>query len=73
MIFYPIENFSLFWAQKTYFRTGRHKNKENRLFYFGLRILLPIQLQLLDIENPKNPKIDAPYCAWKSHLRLGKV
>jgi uncharacterized pyridoxamine 5'-phosphate oxidase family protein len=34
--------------------------KEKRLFYFGLRNLLPIQIQLLDTENPKNPKIDLP-------------
>jgi hypothetical protein len=39
------------------FRTGRHQNKEKLLFYFGLRILLPIQIQQLDIENPNNPKI----------------
>jgi hypothetical protein len=45
--------FSLFWAQKkTLFRAGKHENKEKRLFFFGLRILLPIQIQLLDIENP---------------------
>jgi hypothetical protein len=30
------------------------------LFYVILRILLPIQIQLSDIENPKNPKIDSP-------------
>jgi hypothetical protein len=46
-------NFSLFWAKKTLFRAGRHENKEKRLFYFGLRILLPIQIQLLEIENKK--------------------
>jgi hypothetical protein len=38
---------------------GRRENEEKRLFYFGLRILLPIQIHLLDIENPKN---DSPYC-----------
>jgi hypothetical protein len=43
--------FSLFWR--------RQENKENRLFYFGL--LLPIQIQFLKIENPKNPKIDSTY------------
>jgi hypothetical protein len=42
---------SLFWAQKTNFRTGRHENKEKRLFYFGL---LPMKIQLWKIENPKN-------------------
>jgi hypothetical protein len=55
-------DFSLFWASKTDFRKGRHENKEKRLFYFGLRILLPIQIQLLEIENPKNPKVDSPKC-----------
>jgi hypothetical protein len=34
--------FSLFWAEKTHFREGRHENKEKRLFYHGLRILWPI-------------------------------
>jgi hypothetical protein len=47
---------SLFGPQK---RTGRHANKEKRLLHFG-RILLPIQIQLLATENPKNPKIDSP-------------
>jgi hypothetical protein len=32
---------------------GRHENNEKRLFFFGLRILLPIHNQLLEIENPK--------------------
>jgi hypothetical protein len=36
------------------------KIKKNAFYYFGLRILLPIQIQLLDIEIPKNPKIDFP-------------
>jgi hypothetical protein len=26
-----------------------------------LPLLLPIQIQLLEIENPKNPKIASPY------------
>jgi hypothetical protein len=52
-------NFSLFWAQKAYFRAERYENKEKCIFYFGLRILLSVQIQLLDIENPK---IDSPYC-----------
>jgi hypothetical protein len=43
-------------------RAGKHENTEKLLYYFGLRILLPIQIQLLDIENPKHPKIDSPYC-----------
>jgi hypothetical protein len=42
-----------FWAQKTHFQAGRSKNKENRLLYFGLRILLTTQVQLLDIEKKK--------------------
>jgi hypothetical protein len=42
---------SLSWAKKTPFRAGRHENKEKSLFYFGLRIRLPIQIQLLDIEK----------------------
>jgi hypothetical protein len=53
-------NFSPFWALKTHFQVGRHENKVIRHFYFGLRILLPIQIQLLEIENPKKPKIDSP-------------
>jgi hypothetical protein len=48
---------------KTHLRTGRHENKEKKMiFYFGFRILSPIQIQSIDIENPKNPKIDFPYC-----------
>jgi hypothetical protein len=41
---------------QTHFWAGRHENKEKRLLYFGLTILLPIQIQLLDIENPKKSK-----------------
>jgi hypothetical protein len=37
------------------------KIKKNLLCYFGLRILLSIQIQLLDTENLKNPKIDSTY------------
>jgi hypothetical protein len=59
-MFDPIK-FSLFWAKETHLRTGRHANKEKRLCNFGVRILLPIQIQLLDIENPKNPTIDSHY------------
>jgi hypothetical protein len=40
---------------KTHFRVGRHE-----INYFGLQILLPIQIQLL--ENPKKPKIYSPNC-----------
>jgi hypothetical protein len=53
----------LFWAQKTPFRAGRHENKEKHSFYFGFRILMPIQILLLDIESPKNPKNGSLYCA----------
>jgi hypothetical protein len=44
------------------FRIGRHENKKKHLFYFGFRILLPIQIQLLEIENLKKstpPKEEA--------------
>jgi hypothetical protein len=37
----------------THFLIGRHENKEKRLFYVDLRNLLPIQIQLLEAENPK--------------------
>jgi hypothetical protein len=48
---------------KTHFRAGRDENKEKRLFYTGLRMLLSIQNQWLDtgIENPENPKIDSSH------------
>jgi hypothetical protein len=44
-----------FGVKKNRFRAGRHKNKGKRCFYFGLRIriLFPIKIQLLDIENLK--------------------
>jgi hypothetical protein len=38
-------DFYLFWAEKTHFHTERHENKEKRLFYFDLRILLPILIK----------------------------
>jgi hypothetical protein len=50
--------FLLFGAPKTDFRIKRYENKEARLCYFDLRILLPIQMQLVEIENPKKRKID---------------
>jgi hypothetical protein len=53
--------FTYLWAANTPFFIGRHENKENRSCYFGLRIFLTIQIQLLEIESPKNPKIDSPY------------
>jgi hypothetical protein len=40
--------------------------KKNAFFYFGLRILMPIQIQLLEIKNPRNPKIDSPYSCPES-------
>jgi hypothetical protein len=43
---------NIFGPKKPYFWAGRHENKEKRLFYFGLKILSPIQIQSLDIENP---------------------
>jgi hypothetical protein len=62
----------LFWSQKTHFRAGRHENKEKRLFYFGLRILLAaIQIQLLDIENPKNP--NCPYTVYRESVLYDPV
>jgi hypothetical protein len=51
--------FLLFWAPKIHFCIGRNENKEKFLDYFGLRMLLPIHIQLLNIENPKKPKIDS--------------
>jgi hypothetical protein len=51
--------FSHFCPKKNHFSVGRHENREKSLFYFLLRIVLLIQFQLLEIENPKNPKIDA--------------
>jgi hypothetical protein len=52
--------FALFWAPKSHLCRGRRENKEKRLFYFDLRTLLPIQIQLLDIENLIKPKLDSP-------------
>jgi hypothetical protein len=41
--------FFFFGGTKTHW-AGRHENKEKRLFYFGHRNILPIQIQLF--ENP---------------------
>jgi hypothetical protein len=41
---------------KNHLPAGRHENKGKHL-----RILLPIQIQLLDIENSKKAKIDSSY------------
>jgi hypothetical protein len=52
---YPIKRILLsLFCPKTYFRAGSHENKEKHLCYYGLGNLLPIQIQLLDIENPKH-------------------
>jgi hypothetical protein len=48
--------FSLFGVQKVHLREGRHESKEKYLVYFGLRIRLPTQFQLLGILL-KIPKI----------------
>jgi hypothetical protein len=53
-IFYTHE---FFLGPKPHFREGRHENKEKRLCYFGI---LPIQIQLFEIENPQNPKSTPP-------------
>jgi hypothetical protein len=45
--------FSLIWAPKSHFLLGRGENKEKLLLYFDLKVPLPIQIQLSDIENPK--------------------
>jgi hypothetical protein len=47
-VFGPIKGLFLFLASKTRCRTGRHEKKEKLLVFFGLRILFPIQIQLLD-------------------------
>jgi hypothetical protein len=35
----------------------QRREEEKRLFYYGLRIILPIQIQWKEIGNPKHPKI----------------
>jgi hypothetical protein len=42
------------------------ENKEKHLFFFDLYIFSPLQIQLLDIENPEIPKINSPIV----HIRL---
>jgi hypothetical protein len=49
--------FLFFGPQKTHSRVRRHENTGKHLFYFGLRIIVLIQIQLLEIENPKKSKI----------------
>jgi hypothetical protein len=43
-----------------HFRAGKRKKKEKRLYYFGVRSLVPIQIQLLDIENSKKIQTSTP-------------
>jgi hypothetical protein len=63
-----LSDFFSFLGLNTHFRAGRYENKEKRLFYFGLRILLPNQIQLLKIENKKIQNrlallcSELPYC-----------
>jgi hypothetical protein len=54
----------LFWASNTHFYIGRHKNKEKCLCCFGFRILLPIQIQLLEIEKPNKNRIPQLYIIY---------
>jgi hypothetical protein len=49
--------FTFFGTQELISAYRRHKHKEKRLF-FDLRMLLPIQIQLLGFENP--PKNQLP-------------
>jgi hypothetical protein len=64
--------YRLFW-RKTHFCIRRYENKEKTtFFYFDLRILLRIQIQLFDIIN--NPKIDSLYGAvFPTHCILWKI
>jgi hypothetical protein len=59
---------------KTHFCLSRHENKEKRRFHFDLRIPLPIQIQLLDFENPNSPKSTPLQCILhlrsQSHMRI---
>jgi hypothetical protein len=52
--------FSFVRAQKLISDIGIPENIEKRLFYFGLRIRLPIQIQLLEIETRKIQKSTPP-------------
>jgi hypothetical protein len=51
------------------FPAGRYENKEKSLFYFDLRILLPIEIQLLDT-GIENPKLNPPPPPPSAHLSL---
>jgi hypothetical protein len=50
-----------------------HSYAEIIFFYFGLGILLPIQIQLLEIENPKKLKLYSPlYIVDENHCKAYK-
>jgi hypothetical protein len=56
--------FFFFSGQKKLIPGQEDMKIKKNFFYFGFIILLPIQIQLLDIENPKYPtnlKIYSPY------------
>jgi hypothetical protein len=51
-------------TEKTVLPTQILKNLFNTfllLFYFSLKIIVPINRKLYQIENKKNPKFDSPY------------
>jgi hypothetical protein len=50
--------FSFFGPQNSFPLRKTKKNKEKRIFYIHLRILLPIHILLLKL---KQKKIDSPY------------
>jgi hypothetical protein len=58
--FSPFCDFLFVGSRKLISKREDMKIIKKCLFYFGLTIFLPIQIQLLDIEDPKNPKIDSP-------------
>jgi hypothetical protein len=45
-----------------------NQTEANKKFFYDLRILLPIPIQLLEIKNPNSPKIDSPYSVQCSVL-----
>jgi hypothetical protein len=56
--------FSLLGAQKLVSGKEDIKIKKNAFSNF---VFLPIQIESIEIENPKNPKIDSPYCRLLSY------
>jgi hypothetical protein len=46
------------------------EGKKFLVFFFGLRIFLPIQTKLFDIENQKNPKINLSFAKKYTQLYL---